>query len=404
VMSKRLKIYRSTKRIVDHRTGSFYTVVSADAPGVLGVSPAGVVFDEVLSQPNRLLWDAFASAMGTREQPLMVAATTAGDDPVGLCAVEHAYTEKVIKQPHLDRRRFGYIRNTPTDADWADPKTWKVANPALGQFKSVQTMRDGARQAKGNPASLKAFRQYHLNQWGTAELTAWLDLELWDASAGMVFERDMTGRPAYAGLDLSSTTDLTAWCVTVASEEKDGEDRNFRSVWRFWVPEARRGPLDERTGGQATVWAKEGFLRFTEGDVVDYRAVLRDIDHDARRFDIAEVGFDRWGATGLAQDLMDAGLQVVPIGQGFASMTAPTKEWERLIRSKRYLHGGNPLMRWMVSNARARFDPAGNVKLDRSKSADKIDGCIAAVMALDRALRATPPQHSVYETRGLATA
>ncbi|MBV8971767.1 MAG: terminase large subunit [Sphingomonadaceae bacterium] len=387
ILSRRLRVYRQTKRIVDDQTGSYYEIVSADAAGNLGHNPHGVIFDEVLTQPSRDLWDAFATAMGAREQPLMLAATTAGDDPVGLCATEHDYTERVLRQPHLDRRRLGYIRNTPKDADPFDPKTWRAANPALGDFKSAQTLRDEANKAKHNPAALKAFKQFHLNMWGTSALTAWLELTVWDQAAGLVRVEEMTGRPAFAGLDLASTTDLAAWCVTTASEPDHAGERTFDAIWRFWAPEARQAGLDERTGGQASVWAREGFLRFTEGDVIDYQAILHDIDVDARRFDLREIGYDRWGMTQLSQQLTDAGLTVIPVGQGFASMSPPTKQWEGLIRSRRYRHGGNPVMRWMIDNVRVQTDPAGNVKIHKGKSADKVDGAIAAVMALDRCLR-----------------
>jgi phage terminase large subunit-like protein len=404
ILSRRLKIYRQAKRIVDERTGSFYQVVAADAAGNLGLNPHGVIFDEIVTQPSRDLWDAFQTAMGTREQPLMVAATTAGDDPVGLCAVEHDYTLRVMRQPHLDRRRFGYVLNTPEDANPFDPKVWKIANPGLGQFKSERTIRDAAEQAKHNPAALKAFKQFHLNMWGTNVLSKWLDLAVWDKTAGLVRVEDMQGQPAYAGLDLASTTDLAAWCVTVGSEPDEQDQRTFDAVWRFWAPEAKRLELDERTGGQASVWAREGFLRFTEGDVIDHHAILQDIDTDAQRFDLQEVGYDRWGMTAMAQDLMDRGLEVVPIGQGFASMSAPTKALEGLIRSGKYRHGGNPVMRWMIDNVRMRTDPSGNLKPDKGRSADKIDGVVAAVMALDRALRAGAPIRSVYEDRGVVSA
>jgi phage terminase large subunit-like protein len=400
-LSDRLKIYRQVKRIVDRKTGSFYCVVPADAAGNLGLNPHGVLFDEILTQKNRELWDVFQTALSAREQPLVVAATTAGDDPVGLCALEHDWTERVIKQPHLDRRRFGYIRNTPQDADPFSRTTWRLANPALGRFKSQRTMADQAKRAKHNPASLKAFKQFELNQWGTTEINRWMPLDAWDRSAGFVTRERLLGRDCFGGLDLASSVDIAAFCLTFADQDGDAGEQSFAALWRFWAPAARRAELDERTGGQASVWAREGYLRLTEGDVIDYRAILQDVDTDARDFNIRELGYDRWGATGLVTDLGEAGLVMVPIGQGFASMSAPTKEWERLIRERRYAHGGNPVMRWMLDNARARADPAGNVKLDKGKSADKIDGCIAAVMALDRALRAAPIRHSVYEDRGM---
>lgn len=404
VLSRRLKVYRQAKRIYDPRTASFYEIVAADAAGNFGHSPHGVIVDEVLTQKTRELWDAFESSMKAREQPLMIGATTPGDDPLGLCTQEHDYTERVMRQPHLDRRRFGFIRNTPKDADWTDPKVWKLANPALGTFKSRTAMRDACRKAKLNPATAKRFRQYDLATWGISAVTRWMDLTVWDATAGLVRERDMQGRPAFAGLDLASSVDLAAWNVVVGSDTDEEGQRTFRAVWRFWAPEARRSDLDERTGGQASIWAKEGFLRFTEGDVIDYRAILQDIDKDARRFDIAEIAYDRWGMTQLSQDLMDQGLVVVPVSQGFASLSPPTKALEGLIRSRRYIHGGNPVMRWMIDNVRMRTDPAENIKPDKGRSADKIDGVVAAVMALDRALRAGPPIRSVYEERGLMRA
>ena len=157
------------------------------------------------------------------------------------------------------------------------------------------------------------------------------------------------------------------------------------------APSSRRQGLDERTGGQASVWARDGWLRFTEGDVIDYEAILQDLDTDARDFDLRELAYDRWGMTQLSQMLIDQGLTVVPMGQGFASMSPPTKAWEGLIRQRRYRHGGNPAMRWMIDNVRVRNDPSGNVKIDKSRSADKVDGAVAAVMALDRALRSTAP-------------
>ena len=404
-LSKRLKVYRQNKRIVYPKTGSYYEIVPADAAGNLGHNPHGVIFDEILTQPSRALWDAFRTAMSTRDQPLMIAATTAGDDPVGLCATEHAYTERVIRQPKLDPRRFGYIRNTPEDADPFDPKTWRLANPALGTFKRASAMRDAAREARNDPTKLKAFKQFELNMWGTLGVNKWMDLAVWDAAAGLVVRDRLIGRRCFAGLDLASAVDLAALCLTFPEPRPVDADGDwlqpFDALWRFWAPEARRHDLDERTGGQASLWERQGFLRFTPGDVIDYKAILADLDTDARAFDIAELAYDAWGMTQLSQDLTDAGLTVFPMLQGYAHMSPPTKAWEGLIRQRVYRHGGNPVMRWMFDNIRMRTDPNGNVKIDKGSSVDKVDGCVAAIMALDRALRAEPPARSVYEDRGL---
>ena len=398
VLSKRLKIYRQVKRIVDERTGSFYEIVSADAAGNLGHNPHGVIFDEVLTQPSRELWDAFRTAWGTRDQALMVAATTAGDDPVGLCATEHDFSERVLRNPKLDPHRLVFMRNLPLEADWTDPKNWKHTNPAAGSFLSMRVLKAECKEALASPVKQKAFRQFRCNTWGLAATNRWMALDTWDATAGMVVRDRLAGRRCFGGLDLASSVDLAAWCLVFPDDQ---DEPDFDALWRFWAPEARRHYLDERTGGQASVWARQGFLRFTEGDVIDYKAIEADIDTDARAFDLVEVAYDPWGMTQMSQDLMDAGLSVVDMRQGYASMSPPTKAWEGLIRQKRFRHGGNPVMRWMMDNIRLRTDPAGNIKIDKGSSADKVDGPISTVMALDRALRHTKPAKSAYEERGL---
>jgi phage terminase large subunit-like protein len=387
VLSKRLRIFPSSKRIVDPKTASYYEVIAADAAGNLGHNPHGIVFDEVLTQPSRELWDALKTGMGARAQPLMIAATTAGNDANTLAGEEHAFSMKVRDDPSLDPSRFVFIRSTPRDADWRDEASWHEANPALGDFLSLSTLRDEAKEAESSPAKENAFRQFRLNQW-VSQATRWLPLHSWDASAGMVDETELRGRRAFGGLDLASSTDIAALCWTFRDGE--GDEESYCAAWRFWVPQERLGDLERRTGGAATRWVREGWLRTTEGDVIDYRAILATIDRDAQTFDVHELAYDRWGMTQLATDLADNGMTVVPFGQGFASMSPPTKEWERLVLDKRYRHGGNPVMRWMVDNITVRTDPAGNIKIDKAKSTEKVDGCVAAVMALDRASRYKP--------------
>ncbi len=384
VLSKRLRVYRQTKRIVDRATDSWYQVVAADAAGNLGHNPHGIIFDEIITQPNAELWNALRTGMGARVQPLLIAATTAGNDPKSFAALEHEYSEAVVHDPQRDPRRFVFMRNTPKDTDWRDESVWPIANPALGSFLDIEALRDEAREAELAPRKQNAFRQFRLNEW-VQQATRWLDLAAWDATAGMVVEDKLEGRECFGGLDLSATQDVTALCWDFPSA-----DGSHDALWRFWLPEARLLEFDERTAGMASVWVREGFLRLTEGEIVDYDAVLATIDADARRFKVRQVAFDRWGAVDIVRRLDDRGVEVVSMGQGFASMSAPTKAWERLILAGQYRHGGNPLMRWMADNLVASGDPAGNVKLDKAKSHEKIDGAIAAVMALDRALTYEP--------------
>jgi phage terminase large subunit-like protein len=198
----------------------------------------------------------------------------------------------------------------------------------------------------------------------------------------LVSEEQLAGRRCHGGLDLASTTDIAALCW----DFPDGEG-GHDAVWRFWLPEERLGDLDRRTAGQASVWVRDGYLEVTPGNVIDYGSILQTIDGDAQRFDVVDLAYDRWGATQLAQMLTDAGMVVVQMGQGFASMSPPTKDMERLILEGDYRHGGNPVMRWMMDNVVIRQDPAGNVKIDKARSVEKVDGPVAAVMALDRAIR-----------------
>lgn len=384
LLSRRLRVVDSRKRIVDPKYDSFYQVIAADAAGNLGENPHGIIFDEVLAQPNRDLWDALRTGMGKRRQPLMIAATTAGNDPNSFAASEHAYCEKIAEEPERDPSRFVYMRNAPKDADPWDEQTWYTANPALGDFLSLEQLRAEAREAKMNPRAETAFRQFRLNQWVGAA-SRWLSLEVWDATAGSVDLEALAGARCYGGLDLASSTDVAALCWNFPQE-----DGTHKALWRYWIPEDTLPDLDRRTAGRARAWVRRGILQATPGNVIDYRAIQEQIERDAARYRVESIAYDRWGMTQLAQILDDAGLEVVPFGQGFASMSPPTKEWERLILEGRYHHGGNDMTRWMISNVVMRTDPAGNVKIDKQRSAEKVDGAVAAVMALDGALRAKP--------------
>lgn len=397
LLSERLRVYKQGTRIVDERLGSFYEAIASDAAGNLGHNVHGVLFDEVLTQPDAGLWNAMRTAMGARAQPLMVAATTAGNDPHAFVAQEHAYSERVAEDPAIDRRRLVVIRTAPTDLDWREESTWKLANPALGEFLSLEALRDEAREAELSPLKLNVFRQFRLNQW-VHNVSRWLRLDRWDLSAGTVDEAELRGRPVYGGLDLANTQDLAALCWVSPPEHQDGP---YRAVWRFWAPSERLADLDSRTADQASVWVERGWLQLSPGEIIDHRKILRQIDEDAQAFDVRELAFDRWGMTQMMTDLAESGLTVFPFGQGYVSMSGPAKELERLVLQRLLWHGGNPVARWCATNVVIRADPAGNIKPDRERSTDKIDGIVAAVMALARATVHGNVRRSAYEEDGL---
>ncbi len=392
-MSKIAKVYRNS--IVVPRTGSTYKVLSADAYTKHGLSPHGVIFDELHAQPNRELWDVLTTGQGARRQPLTIAITTAGYDRESICWELYEYGRKLESRQIEDPTFFFRWWGVREGQQWDDESTWAEAQPNLGVSVGIDFLRTEAHQAKNLPARQNTFRRLYLNEW-TQSQARWIDLGKWDASASLVDETQLAGRRCYGGLDLASSTDVAALALDFPAP-----DGSHDVIWRFWVPEERVKDLDARTAGAASRWVREGRMFATEGDVIDYRTILAQIDRDAQTFDLAEVAYDRWGMTQLSQDLAESGMTVVPFGQGFASMSGPTKDLERLVLSETYRHGGNPVMRWMVDNVVTRMDPAGNVKPDKGRSTEKIDGVVAAVMALDRATRHEGPKRSKYEDEGL---
>lgn len=227
----------------------------------------------------------------------------------------------------------------------------------------------------------------------------WISLDLWDQNAGLVAEERLFGRTCYGGLDLSAVSDITAWVLAFPD---DDDPETIDVLCRFWVPEARLRDEHNRYRHQYQAWARQGFLRTCPGDAIDYGFVKRQILEDAKKFALVDLNVDRlFQAHQLATELTDEGLTVVGMGQGFVSMAAPMAEFHRRLLARKIRHGGNPVLRWMVDSAAVRQDPAGNLKFDKASSQGRIDGLVALVMALDRAMRHTQGQRSVYEDRGL---
>jgi phage terminase large subunit-like protein len=383
ILSRRLAVARSARRIVDEHTASFFAVTAGDALGALGVGPHGAYIDELLAQPSRDLYDALRTGFGTRAQPLLVLATTADNDPAGFAASERAWSERVIEDPELDHARLVVLHAVPRDADWTDETVWKLANPALGDYLDPRILRSECAKAIENPAAERAFRQFRLNQQ-TPQAGRAVDLTTWDGAPGRADE--LAGRECYAGLDLASTIDLASYALDFP-DQLGGHD----VLWRVFTPESALPALDRRTGGRASTWASDGTLTVTPGNVIDYEAIKVALRADAELFDLREIAFDRWGATQMSTELIEEGFPLVQMGQGFASMSGPTKEFLRLVAAGLYRHGGDGLIRWQAGNVIVRTDPAGNLKPDKSRSIDKIDSIVAAIMALDRAIRHTAP-------------
>ena len=398
-LNRRVKILTSQKRIVYQPTNSFYQVLSAEAYSKHGFNIHGVVFDELHTQPNRKLFDVMTKGSGdARMQPLYFLITTAGTDTNSICYETHQKAKDILEGRKLDSTFYPVIYGADESDDWTDPEVWKKANPSLGITVGMDKVKAACESAQQNPGEENSFRQLRLNQW-VKQAIRWMPMDKWDACSFKVDEEALEGRVCYGGLDLSSTTDITAFVLVFPPED---EDDKYAILPYFWIPEETIDLRVKRDHVPYDVWERQGFVQTTEGNVVHYGYIEKFIEGLGERFNIREIAFDRWGAVQMVQNLEGMGFTVVPFGQGFKDMSPPTKELMKLTLEQRLAHSGHPVLRWMMDNIFIRTDPAGNIKADKEKSTEKIDGAVATIMGLDRAIRCgNDAGASVYDDRGI---
>lgn len=387
---------RALTGVIHHpATGSTFKVISNVADAQHGANVHCAVVDELHVHKDREMVDTLETGMGSRDQPMACYITTAdAGKPNTIYAEKRERVERLARRVITNPAIYGAIWAAEYEDQFGErpflEDTWRKANPGFGISPTREYLADKAAKARESPAELASFLRLHLGI-RTKQVTRFIPLEDWDATAGMVTEDELAGLPCRGGLDLASVEDLTALCWTFRTEGTD----DYRTIWRFWVPEARVPKLDQRTAGQASVWVRQGWLTTTPGNVIDNDAIVSTILADADRFDVESIGYDRWGANDVVRRLTDEGLVCVPVSQGYAALTAPMKELLRLVLRRTYVHGGNPVMRWCMDNLAVAMDPAGNVKPDRENSADKIDGVAAAVNALSEHLAAEAEEENV---------
>lgn len=390
-ISKRLD---TNKRIVYPKLNAFYSAESSEVASKAGKQPSCVIFDELAFQPNRLLWDmATQGAFAARLEPQLWVMSTAGYDRNGIGYEEYGYARQVRDGIIDDKRLLPVIWETPDEADWNDPEVWKLANPSLilpGQDWGVFDMENleaEHRKAVERPANENSFRMLRLNQWVSQE-TRYIPITAWDNCTAE--PHLFTGREWFGGIDLSTTTDITAW-VEIAFES------GFCDVnCHFWLPGATVEDAERRDHVPYREWARAGLMTLTEGDIVDYSVVRGYVNSRAEILGMPyEVGFDPWSARQFCEvELPFDGFTMAQVRQGYATLSAPTKQLLELIISGKLRHGGNPILRWMADNCVAMRDPAGNVKLDKGKATARIDGIAALINALDRHSRRMMEQAS----------
>ncbi|WP_427901865.1 terminase TerL endonuclease subunit [Megasphaera elsdenii] len=395
---RRSKIRSAGKRIINYRNAGFYQVLSAETGTKHGLNVSGLVFDEIHAQPNRKLYDVLTKGSGdAREQPLFFIITTAGNDKNSICYELHTKALDLMQGRKKDYTFYPVVYGLGVDEDWTDEANWYKANPSLGHTIKIERVREAYQNAIENPAEENVFKQLRLNIWTSASIR-WIPEQVYDKGNLPINLEFLRGRMCYGGLDLSSTSDITALVLAFPPRR---DDEKYVLLPFFWLPEDTLELRCRRDHVLYDVWQKQGFIQTTEGNVIHYGFIEKFIEHLGETYNIREIAYDRWNATQMVQNLEDMGFTMVPFGQGFKDMSPPSKELFKLLMEGNIIHGGNPVLKWMAGNVVMRQDPAGNIKPDKEKSVEKIDGIVASIMALDRCIRNGTGGGSVYDERGV---
>ncbi|MET3634121.1 terminase large subunit [Streptococcus porcorum] len=397
-LEKRSKIMGATKRIVNYSNSGFYQVLSAETGTKHGLNVSGLVFDEIHAQPNRHLYDVLTKGSGdAREQPLFFIITTAGTDRNSICYELHSKALDILNGRKKDTSFYPVVYGLSDEDDWNDEANWRRANPSLGHTIGIDRVREAYQQALDNPAEENVFKQLRLNMW-TSSSVAWIPEHVYAKGNDPIQYESLKGRSCYAGLDLSSTSDITAFVLVFPPRF---EEENYIVLPYFWLPEDTLELRCRRDHVLYDVWERQGYIKTTEGNVVHYGFIEKFIEELSEIYHIKEIAYDRWNATQMVQNLEGMGLTMVPFGQGYKDMSPPSKELYKLMMEGKIQHGGHPVLKWMGQNVVMRQDPAGNIKPDKEKSVEKIDGIVALIMGLDRCIRHQTDDGSVYDERGI---
>ena len=407
-LSRRCIITRSQKHVGFPSTHSFLKAISSDVGGAEGPNIHGLIFDEFHALKKRAFWDALSFGGKARLQPLAIVITTAGFDRTSVCWETHEYARQILDGSIDDITFHACIYAAREDEDWTTPEAWHRANPNLGVTMTLDEFVADCKEAQTSAQKENRFKRYRLNLW-TEQMTKWLNAEHWRACGWEIADpvawraetlASLAGQQCTAGLDLGSTSDLTALALWFESAD---DEPSILVPW-FWLPEDGAWRDDTHRRELYAAWIKQGFITPTPGNVCDYARVRKDANAIADEFGIVDLAVDRlFQGAQLCTELGEDGFNVIAFGQGFLSMAAPSKQFEERVLGHQLAHGNNPVLNWMAANVAVLSDPAGNIKPVKPKrnSAFKIDGIVAAIMALGRAMAQQGPSGSVYDTRGI---
>lgn len=404
-LRRRLRILKRSGELLHERSGSVYKVLSSDRRGKRkhGLNVHGAVIDELHVITDGELLEVVETGTGSRTQPLIIKITTAGDpdeNPLWRDTRKDAVNvaDGVVERPELLAVIFAApkeeVLKVPAGKPgaWDDPEVWKAANPGYGRSVFPEYLAGKAKAARSSPAKRNAFCRLHLGI-PTSTSAGWLDGDVWDRSASIVDEADLKGASCWAGLDLSSSLDLSAFVMVFP----DADGRVLDVVCRFWTPADTLAERAERDFADYARWVEEGWLTAVPGETLDYDLIERDVKADLRRFEVEGLNYDPWGAKQLRDHLDEAGAPLWDCAQTYAVLSPATKEATKLIVDGRLRHGGHPVLRWCVANTLLVEDGNGNVKPDRKRSTGRIDGSVALIMAIEAWLRDTAGGTSAYD-------
>lgn len=399
-LQEMVRVVDSQKEIYNRSTGTFIRVLSAEAYSKHGINPTVVIFDELHAQPNRDLWDVMTFGAGAaRKEPLWWVITTAGDDPDrhSIGWEVHEYARRIQDGEIEDPAWYAKIYCADEDDDIFDEAVWYKANPSLGRSIDIEAVRQEAIGARNDEAKEKLFRWLRLNQWVALKTLGWLPLTLWDSTVGKWNHGDLAGKRCYIGLDLASTTDLTAAAVLFPPQEDiDG----WRVLFEAWIPLAKMNERILRDQVPFDRWVKNKYMHATPGDVVDYDFVQARIEALARQYDVQFLCTDPWNSRMLTQQLAKSEIESLEVPQTIAGMSPGMKEIERLLRAGHLTHEENPVARWCFGNVAIAIDGNENIKPMKNKSIDRIDLIVALINAMSIAITQEDDSF-IYNIRGM---
>lgn len=387
--------YRNS--IVYELKGGTMKPLSSDYGTHDGLNPSCGIIDEFHAHKGSGMFDVIKSAFGARRQPLMFIITTAGFNKSGACYAYRENVIKVLRGVNEDGSLFGIIYTLDDKSEWDDPKMWIKSNPNLGVSLSADYLANQVKDAKNRPEAVRNVMTKNVNLWVDAERT-WILDDVWQKCIGTTDPADLKGCACWGGLDLSNVSDITAYVLLFHENDR------FQLLPHFWIPEEKMLEKIRKENINYDKWVAEGYVTITPGNVIDYDFVKANILRIVADYDLRTSAYDRWNSSQTIIDLQNEGMECNPFGQGYGSMSAPTKEFEKLVLTEKIEHFGNPVLRWMLASTLVKTDPAGNIKPDKEKSTQKIDGIVAAIMALGEWMTAQANDESnPYENRGLLT-